>query len=155
MSAPFYGLEWKVENALRTLVLAANRDGVPVYLGSDNKSLGHQDEDDSKALQAPYIICSCNNLELDVPGQHDGVWKAVGKVEVWTHKHDEPGNAHAERVGWVRDVLCVTDLPEQLSNAVADFHCFQTHEIDTDNQSDGPYFATSISIRMVITPSDM
>lgn len=154
MSAPYFQLEWKVENALRTLVLAANRDWVPVYLGSDNKSLMHDDEGQGQGIEIPCIICACDQLQQDMTGQNDGVFRGEARVEIYTGKHDEPGNAHAERVGWVRDVLLVDDIADQLSAAVDDFHCFALVSSDVSTDASGETYRSTITLGLVVGSFD-
>lgn len=155
MSAPYYGIEWKVENALRALVLAANRDGVPVYLGSDNKSLMHEDEDDSQALQAPYILCICDDAPQYMDGQDIGVYTCSARVEVWTHKHDEPGAAHADRNGWIRDVLITDTLKNELCAAANDFHCLKVLSSGFRQDVIGSFAVGTITLSLICSPSDL
>lgn len=128
----YFGIERKVERALQNLLDAVNLDGVPIYLGSDNND---ETEEGEQGMRLPFIVCICDDATADLPGVMDGVYQARCRVEVNTHRDDEPGVAADDRGARVRDALLTDDLSARLSNAIADFHCFRVLEsgFSTDN----------------------
>lgn len=129
---PYFGIERLVERAMQSLLDAADLDGVPVYLGSDNND---ETEDGEHGMRVPFVMCICDDATSDEPGIMDGVYRAVARVEVHTHRDDEPGEAADQRSATVRDALLTDDLASRLSSAVANFHCFRVLEtsLTTDN----------------------
>jgi hypothetical protein len=128
----YFGIERKVERALQSLLDAVNLDGVPVYLGSDNND---ETEEVEQGMRLPFVVCICDDASSDMPGLMDGVYQARCRVEVNTHRDDEPGSAADARAATVRDTLLTDDLAARLSSSVADFHCFRVLEsgLSTDN----------------------
>lgn len=141
----YFGLERKVERALQNLLDAVNLDGVPVYLGSDTND---ETEEGEQGMRLPFILCICDDASQDMEGVLDGVYRARARVEVWTHRDDEPGVTADARSATVRDALLTDDLSARLSNAIADFHCFRVLEtgLSTDNSQE----ATMQTITMTL-----
>lgn len=151
MSAPYYSLERKVETAIKALLDAAELDSVPVYLLSDT-----QDEslEGQAGIRVPYIMVCCDSGDQDVEGVLDGVFVMHVRVETYTHRHDEPGAAHAQRSATVRDTLLIDDITTQLSDAVDDFHCFSLRSSSVLSENQDELSKSTLVLDLICSSSD-
>lgn len=152
MAAPFYSLERKVELAIKALLDAEDLDGVPVYIGSNTQD---ETEEGEQGMRVPYVIVGCSEGTPDMEGQIDGVYQLSARVEVWTHRNDEPGAAHGDRVGLVRDALLTDDLPSRLSDEVDDFHCFLLRGSTLMGENEGTHFKATLMLELTCCASDL
>ena len=152
MAAPYYSLERKVELAIQSALSSVDLDGVPVYIATDNQD---ETQEGEQGMQAPYVMVACSESTPDMPGQIDGVFVCPARLEVYTHRHDEPGETHAERTATVRDALIKDDIADTLSDAVSDFHCFylRNHTLATEN--DGTHSISTLTLELICAASDL
>jgi len=152
MSAPYHSIERKTEDAVKALLDTLNLDGVPIYVGQDNAD---ETEEGEPGLRVPYIICIADSAEQYMEGESTGIYSISVRVEVWSHKHDEPGAAHAERLAKVRDKLITDTLAADLSTAVADFHCLHVMSSGMISQSEGNHYMGGTDLTLIVSPSDL
>lgn len=152
MAAPFYSLERKVELAIKALLDDAELDGVPVYIGSNTQD---ETEEGEQGMRVPYVMVGCSEGMPDMEGQIDGVYQLPARVEVWTHRNDEPGSTHGDRVGTVRDALLTDDLAERLSDAIDDFHCFLLRGSTLMGENEGTHFKATLMLDLTCCASDL
>lgn len=151
MAAPYYALERKVELAIKALLDAVDLDGVPVYIGSNTQD---ETEEGEQGMRVPYVIVGCSEGTPDMEGQIDGVYVMPARVEVFTHRHDEPGAAHGDRVATIRDALLVDDLSTQLSDAAEDFHCFTLRSSTIMGENEGTHYKATLLLDLVCAAAD-
>lgn len=152
MASPFYDIERKAELAVQSVLSSVDLDGVPVYIATDTAD---ETEDGQPGIRVPYIMIACTEATPEMPGMVDGVYVCPVNVEVWSHRHDEPGATHSGRLAKVRDALIEDGLADALSESIGDFHCFYCRGATLSAENDASHAKGIVSLELVCAASDL
>jgi len=134
----------KAEEALASIIEALALTGERAGDAVDVDIVtGVEDEE----RRTPFVALQVDDTQDEVV-KGTGIFRVHGRAIIESNE-GETLSAHRERVGAVCDALMYDDIAEQLSAAVADFHCYEMKWLGSKSSVDGNSMRSMFEFQLV------